>query len=920
MPRPIPLSGPAAAWSAAGLALLVAVAAPVAAREPRAVHASAAPREAQFVFVVDDSGSMKKTDPNRLAVFAVRSLLGMLDDRDEVSVVRLNGPFEGETSPPIEPLAENRGRMLDRLDLEHGAIARYGASKTPCTVALRAVRDLLAASYRSSAAQVVFFLTDGECDPADFRDAEALSFLDGLPAHEAGMLQLHLLRFQGEDVSTALERLAGETGGGVHEIAAGDPTAILHAFAAALSRSQGYEAHLLGPGDDRLPAHRGAERVRLLAVAPGEGEPLRFALRDARGRPPEVLDRTRTGTHRFGDDGEPFRFAALDYRPPTAGDTGPVTVEVSGAGAAWRVVAVPEYRLALSLALFRGTCDDPGERLRHAVERGAPVCVVAELRNGAGEVVTGAVTAGEMAASVTVRRPDRPGDEPRVFPGNPAGGDAARFLVQRSGLEPGAYAFTPEVELGLSSGGAVALRGPTLALEVTAVEIDPNPSSLDFGPVVPGERPSQDLSFTGSFPDTQGHLEWVDRAAVPGCVTAELNEKSEGESQSILPGHEYRLALRIAPYCGPVDLDRRFETGVRLVFDHGRLPSTEVKVAFRLVSEIDAPDELAVEVPAGEAVRVPVSITGSFRGELRFRATVEPAPDGWPEDEGDLAIGAGGGEVVLASGAGAAVPIEARAHRCCPGGSYRATLLFAPPTGAYPAGAEPPAPLAVPIVVRVLPGGFWTCWGPWIVRLLAGLLLLLALLYLVGMYRNSRFLDPRQVADRLRPLVWTSFGGTEERRGVQDEVRRMVARGLPWLGRSGRIAAWLRANPLRFGLPGGRYEETLELRLVPSHDTAASAARLLAEPAFLEGLRTSPKEYWGRLFATARAGVTLVGVPDTGGLISRLAPEGVAEAPGGGSDPESAPRPVTLRNTPLVRPLDPRERPEEGAAAGWRVG
>src|SRR5690554_8069191 len=88
------------------------------AQENAAVQNSARSRSAQFLIVVDDSGSMRvrtregpAADPERLAIFATRSLLSMLDDRDEVSVLRLNGPREGESPMPIAPLAENRARL-----------------------------------------------------------------------------------------------------------------------------------------------------------------------------------------------------------------------------------------------------------------------------------------------------------------------------------------------------------------------------------------------------------------------------------------------------------------------------------------------------------------------------------------------------------------------------------------------------------------------------------------------------------------------------------------------------------------------------------------------------------------------------------------------------------------------------------------
>ena len=60
----------------------------------------------QYVFLFDDSGSMNDNDPNRLSLFAVRSLMMMLKD-DEITILRLNDPvnFNDQGSlPEIEPV------------------------------------------------------------------------------------------------------------------------------------------------------------------------------------------------------------------------------------------------------------------------------------------------------------------------------------------------------------------------------------------------------------------------------------------------------------------------------------------------------------------------------------------------------------------------------------------------------------------------------------------------------------------------------------------------------------------------------------------------------------------------------------------------------------------------------------------------
>ncbi|MCP5117641.1 MAG: VWA domain-containing protein, partial [bacterium] len=128
--------------SLCGLGLILAWALPsMAQRGGRALE----PREAQFVFIIDDSGSMSqnRTDPDRLAVFAVRALLGVLDDRDWVSVVRLNGPREGEQPPPLAPLSDDhRKRVRQVLDLG-GKLAEYGGRYTPCRSDLEVAHDVL---------------------------------------------------------------------------------------------------------------------------------------------------------------------------------------------------------------------------------------------------------------------------------------------------------------------------------------------------------------------------------------------------------------------------------------------------------------------------------------------------------------------------------------------------------------------------------------------------------------------------------------------------------------------------------------------------------------------------------------------------------------------------------------------------------
>jgi len=892
---------------------------------------SAEARAAQFVFVIDDSGSMKETDPDRLAIFAVQSLIGMLDDRDEVSLVRLNGPHEGEDPPPIAPLRKNRSQIEALLGL-NGRLASYAAQQTRCLSGLQATKRLLETAYRPGVAQVLFFLTDGACTPAD-EQPPIDALLQGLRSHQEGMFQFYLLRFRGKEFTPALADLAKKTDGETIEVGGADPTAILHPFATALSRSQGYESYLLTPREARLAAHRGAERVRLLAVAPGPGPDLAFAIRDRQGNAPALAGRARTGTHRFGN-GRVFRFAALDYRPSAE----PVTVGVDGAGDGWKVVAVPEYRLQVRLGVHQGTCESLGPPVRFGVGTGETVCVVTELVNAAGRVVGGEVTGGDLKAGVFIRRPDQPGSPPAETAANQIAADEARFGLLRSNLAKGDYELQPFVTLNLSSGDAVRLRGRPMTLEVSSIEIQAVPDHLDFGRVEPGTTADRKVAFQGAFPQAPATVQLRGRADVPACVSVVLGDAAEGKPQEIIAGQGYNVALRVAPYCGPRSLSRSFDTAVVLSFDPGKtghpLPSVVLPVHFELRYEIQTPQELKIPARGGKVKDRPLSVTGNFRGPVELRAILaEPGEDGmpWPEDRDDLVLGfAGAGKKKVlekdaktllahdfAVGQGAPpLLLRALAHRCCAGGSYETKLGLMPAASQpLPPGAVPLDPIVIPVYVEVEPAGIWACWGVLFLWLLAALLALLLLLYVYLMFRNSSFLKADALAARLQPLVWTGYGDAVEQKNTKSDVLRLVHKGLP-LG--GRALNWLRANPFRFGLPGGRYQETVELFLQPHRDIARSQITLVPERDLERKLAGEPAGWAGRLFATAAGSVTFVGVPDAGGRMSRLVQQNGSFT--GGADGTDKPRAVKLRRAKLLKRLEDWESYEEDTAAGWQVG
>ncbi|HSG38872.1 MAG TPA: hypothetical protein VLE27_04470, partial [Thermoanaerobaculia bacterium] len=683
------------------------------------------------------------------------------------------------------------------------------------------------------------------------------------------------------------------------------------------------------PKEPRLAAHRGAERVRLLAVAPGEGDALTVSVRDRQERSPRSQGTAQAGVHRYGN-GKVFRFATLDYKP----DVEPVAVSVTGAGDAWKVVAVPEYRLSVRMGVFQGGCDRPGPPAPHGVDTGSTVCVISELINGEGEVVGGEVTGGDLRSVVRVRRPDQPSSPVTELTANQLPGDRARFGLLRSNLSKGDYELQPVVTLSLSSGDAVHLRGRPMLLEVSSMEIRPQPDSFHFKALHPGQSASHQLVLTGSFPPVSGRLEWRDRGDLPGCISAELSGVAEGKSQSIVVDQAYNLSLRVAPYCGPQSFRRPFDTVLRLVFEprDGRreLPAVELPVRFGVNYEFRAPRELVARVKAGEVVDLPLEVTGNFEGDAALRAVVAGPEDpgvAWTKDPEDLSLGFAGPErgellrgeedaptLVQDFKAGAGEPLRLRvvSDRCCAGGAFGTRVGLAPATRqAIPEGAPPLEPTFVPVRIQVEPAGLWACYGPRILWAAAVLLLLLLLLYLLNMFRNSSFLRAEALASKLKPLVWTAFGDAVERKGSQQEVLHLVRKALPFRA---RVVKWLQANPLRFGLPGGAYRETVELFLQPSRDVAKSQIVLRVERDLQGRMARQPETYGGRLFATALGGVTFLAVPDGGGRLGRLSQQDTF-APEDGK-----PRAVKLSKARLLKSLESWESYEENTAAGWQVG
>ncbi|WP_168210743.1 VWA domain-containing protein [Persicimonas caeni] len=887
---------------------------------------SAQARTAQYVFVIDDSGSMSRrvrgkapADPDRLAVFAARSTLSMLDDVDEATVVRLNGPLEGEAVVPVAPLADNRAKLEKMLALD-GSVAQYAGDQTPCKSALDAVKKALNDAYRPNVAQVVMFLTDGECTGGQ---PTVRGFLNGLESADDELFKFYLLRFEGRDYTRALQKLADRTGGMAIEASATDPSAILKPFARALSRSQGYESYLLTPSDRMLDAHRGARRVRLLAVAPDKGKDLDFKINPARkGETPQVLGDAKKGLHQF-EDGRRYRYAAIDYRPGTV----PVSVNVEGAGRDWKVVAVPEYRLFVEMDVRAGACSQKGEPIHYA-EVGSNICAEVRLVNEKGEVVTADVAGRGTEALVRYTAAGGEGEgegdrKPRELPANRQG-DEARFVIERANLEKGDHIFRPMVRLSVpgQQGASVTIKGAAETLQVSSMTIEATPARVDFDTLVPGAEKFKDIKVGGNFPAARARLVVQNREDVPDCVKFALGGKGEGEEQKITPGQSYQLGVDVDPYCGASSFTRDIQTAVRIEFDQsGQLlsvPTLVIPVHFASVSEISVPKALSTTLDAGDSATLDLELDGNFKKDATFNALVPPPDERerWPSnaDHLELRFLDGDGEPILneddepAQKHGVSfapgskkdpLRIEVASDSCCSGGTYRTEIALVPTSGTKD-------PIRVPVEITVNEASVWSCWGPAILWALLALLLLLLVLYVYNMFNNSSFLKKKQLINRLKLLEWGPTGMPSASTDGPRQIKEFVNKKFTF---ANRAKAWFAANPLKLGLPNGyKYDETVRL-VLNTDQPRLSSLKVLDKPGHYDRLVEDPRVN-GHVYISKNQG--FYGVPDLDGYFGSLRHQSYISPPTGELEV------VNLSGAKLVLE-DDRDR-MQGNVAGWEIG
>lgn len=859
-------------------------------------------RRTQFLLLIDDSGSMSQpvqglpaTDPDRLAVFAVKSLLSMLEDSDEVSIVRLNATLGTDPLPAIRPLAVARAEYDPLLRLD-GQLASYAGPRTDCKTGLERSARILNDAWQPGTSQVLVFLTDGACEEkTPLRSDE---FLPTLKAHEERSLQFYFLRFTGRPFTPELEMLARQTGGATFALPPGDATGILAPFARAVARSQGYEPYILAPGQQRLTAHRASRKVRLLAVAPGEGPPLTIDVKPlGHGLPPRVLGPARADRHQY-KGGRVFRYAALEYGP------GDVPVEVGIAGASdWKAVALPHYALRVKTRVQKGSCSSNGPEVQ-ALDIGGTACLTVSVENEAGRATPAEDLPGNHEFLVGVKSPG--GDESQL-PLNRSG-NALAGTLERANMREGDWVFQPVVRMGMSGGVLPAeLRAAPRTLQVSSQRMAVTPARLDFARMIPGETRLLDITLEGNFSASRGRLVPVRGDELPRCLGFTLNGVAAGGSEQLTPGQKYSVGARVAPFCGVTSATRTISGSLRLETERA-----SVEIPFDLVLETQSqiPSSLSAKLTSGESADLLLPVTVNSKVDPTFSLSVAPPEGSWPGKDLFVSVLDERGKPLDQGTSGKVTPrtmpgrLRVEAEGCCRTGVFDRTVVLS----AQGTGEE----VRIPLRVEVQYAGALRCYGR---RILAGILVLLILLLIAYLWRlvtRSYFIDPAVLRGKLFVLRAEELGMVAIDEAKSRIAHENVAVQFGWLD---RLKNWFAAKPWRAGLPGSSaFCETAYISLSLKPRMTISREPGVQWDSTKERIPEGVPA--GHLYATAtgKGSVRLWARYEdktetgTGGRIAGLTP---ANPPA-----ESKKDWIDIKGDLLATDLDERGR---GAIAGWRL-
>lgn len=700
----------------------------------------------QYLLVLDDSGSMDQSDPRRLVVMAALSFVGALEDGDQVMLAGLNELASGRvTGPrfvsPRELLARRDGPEaalpVDPASIE--SLARH-EGPTPCRDALERARSILNAMASAGAPQTLLLLTDGACNGGAVEPPA--SWLGGVRAHAEGRFRFVLLMQEGERVDPVLLEYARQTGYAGHPSVSFDARALLRAFAEVLSFSRGLRYDDGGRiGLERTFA--GARTVRVLAIQEQGVERI-------------GLERVAGGAGSSLPGGPTYRHASHGWslRATSVGSSDvPFAVRSTTSGA--EVMVLPVYgRLHVEAVVAPcGEAPPLPWSTERAVRAGQPACAWARLVGDAGQTIHPTRSFGFRIetcsdASCSDASTMQSGDDGTFHAQLGAqialGRHERVFRASGEGLASAITARHGFSALSFGVHRVARVSEPGAALESVDLGVLPEPTTSDL-----------ELTVSGAFPASaraaiECEIEASDEAA--RCVTC----TPANAELALSDPFRLQVEVRATSFCPVVSASDGRELPIRMRVrirpSDAEVPEHAIPLRARLRY---APlERVTIEVRGGDRSETTVRVPGPVaQAEVRGRfemTDVEGLIGGLARERATLRADEAR-QVEL--------PLFAEAEDCCGVGDHDGTLVLS-------SGSGPE--LRVPLTIRVVDPGFWTCPGKQILKwTLIALGVLLFGWVVHGMVTPARFREGAL-------LMWaTTHEGLLRLREGDEGVRRL---------------------------------------------------------------------------------------------------------------------------------------------------
>ncbi len=676
----------------------------------------------QYLLVLDDSGSMDRSDPTRLVAMAAMAFVGALEDGDQVMLAGLNELASGAIAGPAfrspREILEGRDGAEGTRSIGEAHLERHEGS-TPCRDALTRARSILESMASAGAPQTLLLLTDGACNEGALEPAGP--WLASLRAHREGRFRFVLLVREGRERPDAtLVEMARATGWTEDATVAFDARALLRAFAQVLSFSRGLRYDDGGRvGLERTFA--GARAVRVLAI-------------QEQGVDRIGLERVEHGQSSTLPGGPTYRHPQYRWSLRTAADgPGSVPYAVRSPTAGAEVLVIPVYGRLRVEAIVAPCGEPPALPWSHerTVRAGQPACAWARLVGDPGETIHPTRSFGFAIELCT--------DAGCADATAMQGGEDGTFHAQL-----GAEIPLGRHERTFRASGQGMAQPVTVTRAFSAVSFGIHRVALASEPARPiqevalgtlPEETSRDVAFTvsGAFPaDSHATIECAVEGddAAAACVRC----TPENDRVALTDPFSVQVNVHATAFCPAVSADGRpLPIQVRAIIrPEGEVPERAIPMRATLRYAPVAP--VRVSVLQGTEATTEVTVPGPMaRGVVRARVEM---------DADDLEVAPAEAETAArADEATRTIPLRVRAAAgdCCAEETHTGTLVLSGPDGPE---------LRVPLEVVVEDAGWWTCPGKTIALWTA---IVLAVLFLIWVIRG--FLSPAKFRQGA-VLVW----------------------------------------------------------------------------------------------------------------------------------------------------------------------